>query len=96
MPNNKLKLKSEFKNPWFWIYFFSLIILVTVFNLFQRYKTINVGSIFLLSFAQLAYGYFQIKAVYNKTTFQKVIGLGYGILLLIFAFINFGPKGSRN
>ena len=79
---------NELKNPWFWVYIVSLIILVIIFNLFKESKFLNIGSLFLLSFVQLIYGAFQIKASYNQTFFQKYISLGYGIFLLIFSLIN--------
>ena len=81
--------KKEFQSGWFWIYVISLIGIVVLFNIYKENKSVNIGLLFILTIIQVVYGAFQVKATYNKTFYQRYIGLGYGIFLLVFALINF-------
>ena len=90
--NNFEDFKKELKNVWFWLYISSIIAIVIVFNVYNVNEFLNIGSLFLLSIIQILYGAFQVKASYNETIFQKFIGLGYGIFLLVFALINLAVK----
>ncbi|MFH2021041.1 MAG: hypothetical protein ABIJ34_06500 [archaeon] len=83
---------NELKNPWFWIYLLSLTLTLLAYALKTNSKTINLGSLFILSIIQLIYGIFQINSPNNKTNWDRYNSIGYGILLLICAFINLSVK----
>ncbi len=89
---DKKDINNEFKKPWFWAYLISLVLLVVTFNLFKGSKTINVASLFILSFIQFIYGYHQYKADYNKTKWDKYNAIGYAICLFVLAIMNLALK----
>lgn len=89
------QITNEFKNKWFWIYLFSLVIVLIVFNLFKSNKFFNVSSLFFLALIQIIYGSYQFWLNKKSKFYQKYMSLLYGLYLGTFALINLAINFSE-